>query len=68
MRLGRPRKIGVWTARLIRLYKHLGYDMETLTKRFKISQRTVYRYIAKGGYNVNDKKKLHKNSQSNSKP
>ena len=64
MKLGRPRKVGIWTAQLIRLYRHLGYDMETLTKRFKISKRTVYRYIAKGGYNVNDKKGLRKNCRN----
>ena len=63
MKLGRPRKIGILTASLMCLYRYLGYDMETLTKRFKISKRTVYRYTAKGGYNVNDKKRLHKNSQ-----
>ena len=63
MKSGRPRKVGMWTAKLMRLYRHLGYDMETLTKRFKVSKRTAYRYTAKGGYNVNDKKRLYKNSQ-----
>ena len=63
MKSGRPRKVGIWTAKLMRLYRHLGYDMETLTKRFKVSKRTAYRYTAKGGYNVNDKKRLRTNSQ-----
>ena len=64
MKSGRPRKVGIWTAKLMRLYRHLGYDMNTLAERFKLSKRTVYRYTAKGGYNVNDKKGLHKNSQN----
>ena len=63
MKSGRPRKVGIWTAKLMRLYRHLGYDMNILAERFKLSKRTVYRYTAKGGYNVNDKKRLHKNSQ-----
>ena len=62
MKSGRPRKVGIWTAKLMRLYRHLGYDMNTLAERFKLSKRTVYRYTAKGGYNVNDKR-LRKNSQ-----
>ena len=64
MKTGRPRKVGIWTAKLMRLYRHLGYDMDTLAERFKLSKRTVYRYTAKGGYNVNDKKRLRKNSQN----
>ena len=63
MKTGRPRKLGIWKARLMRLYRKIGYDMDIITERFKISKRTVYRYTAKGGYNVNDKKRLHKNSQ-----
>ena len=63
MKSGRPRKVGIWTAKLMRLYRHLGYDMNTLAERFKLSKRTVYRYTAKGGYSVNDKKRLRKNSQ-----
>ena len=58
MKSGRPRKVGVWTAKLMRLYRYLGYDINTLTERFNVSKRTAYRYIAKGGYNGNDKKKL----------
>ena len=56
MKTGRPRKLGIWKARLMRLYRKIGYDMDIITERFKISKRTVYRYTAKGGYNVNDKK------------
>ena len=63
MKTGRPRKIGIWTAKLMRLYRTFGYDMDTLTSRFKVSKRTVYRYIAKGGYNGNVKKTLRKNSR-----
>jgi transposase len=63
MKTGRPRKLGIWTAKLIRLYRYLGYDMQTLTERFGVSERTIYRYTTKGGYNVNDKKRLRKNSQ-----
>ena len=62
MKTGRPRKVGIWTAKLMRLYRYLGYDINTLTERFGISKRTIYRYTAKGGYNVNDKKRLHKDS------
>ena len=64
MKTGRPRKLGIWKARLMRLYRKIGYDMDIITERFKISKRTVYRYTAKGGYNVNDKKRLRKNSQN----
>ena len=53
MKTGRPKKIGIWTAKLMRLYRYLGYDMNTLTERFGVSKRTVYRYTAKGGYNRN---------------
>jgi len=63
MKTGRPKKIGIWTAKLMRLYRYLGYDMNTLTERFGVSKRTVYRYTAKGGYNGNVKKGLHKNSK-----
>jgi len=61
MKYGRPRKLGIWSTKLLRLYNYLGYDMKILTERFGISKRTVYRYITKGGYNV--KKTLRKNSQ-----
>ena len=64
MNTGRPRKLGIWTAKLMRLYRYLGYDINTLTERFGISKRTIYTYTAKGGYNVNDKKRLRKNSQN----
>ena len=64
MKSGRPRKVGVWTAKLMRLYRYLGYDINTLTERFNVSKRTAYRYTAKGGYNGNVKKRLHKNSKS----
>ena len=58
MKSGRPRKIGMWTAKLMRLYRHLGYNMDIITQRFKVSKRTAYRYTAKGGYNGHVKKKL----------
>ena len=60
---GRPRKLGIWSSKLLRLYHFLGYDMNVLAQLFGISKRTVYRYITKGGYNV--KKALRKNSQDN---
>jgi len=67
MKSGRPRKLGIWTAKLMRLYRYLGYDMKTLTERFGVSKRTVYRYTAKGGRNVNDKERLHTNSSGHQK-
>lgn len=66
MKTGRPRKVGIWTAKLMKMYRYLGYDIDTLKQKFKVSERTIYRYIAKGGYNGNDKKKLWKNSKNNS--
>ena len=66
MKSGRPRKLGIWSAKLLKLYRYLGYDMDTLTKRFNISKRTVYRYAGKGGRHVNDKNGLHQNSKDSS--
>ena len=67
MKSGRPRKLGIWSAKLLKLYRYLGYDMDTLTKRFNISKRTVYRYIGKGDYNVNVNNGLRKNSKGGKK-
>ena len=64
MKSGRPRKLGIWTAKLLKLYRYLGYDIYVLAKRFELSIRTIYRYTAKGGYNANDKKGLHKDSKN----
>ena len=66
MKSGRPRKLGIWSAKLLQLYRYLGYDMDTLTERFNISKRTVYRYADKGGRHVNDKNGLHQNSKDSS--
>ena len=66
MKSGRPRKLGIWSAKLLKLYHYLGYDINILAKRFGISKRTIYRYTAKGGRHVNDKKGLRKNSKDSS--
>ena len=62
MKTGRPRKVGIWTAKLMKLYRHLGYNMDTITKRFNISRSSAYQYTAKGGYNGNVKKRLRQDS------
>ena len=60
---GRPRKINSFAAALLRLYyKTRLWNVESLALRFGVSKRTIYRYIAKGGYNGNVKKRLHKGS------
>ncbi len=68
MKKGRPRKLGIWSAKLLKLYHYLGYDINVLAKRFGISKRTIYRYTTKGGRHANDKTRLYQNSKSSKKP
>ena len=65
MKTGRPRKLGIWKANLLKLYRALGSDVNALMQRFNISRRTVYRYTKPGGYDV--QKRLCKNSKSRSR-
>ena len=60
MKTGRPRKLGIWKAQLLKAYRVLGADMPYLMKQFNVSRRTIYRYIKSGGYDV--QKRLRKNS------
>ena len=62
MKTGRPRKLGIWKAGLLKIYRALGSDINSLMQRFEISRRTIYRYTKPGGYDV--QKRLRKNSKS----
>jgi len=64
LKTGRPRKLGIWKVRMIKMYRAMGSSVPKLMQRFKISRRTVYRYIKPGGYDV--QKTLRKNSKGSS--
>jgi len=63
VKTGRPRKLGIWKANLLKACRVLGADVPYLMNQFNVSRRTVYRYIKPGGYDV--QKRLHKNSKGN---
>jgi len=65
LKTGRPRKLGIWQANLLKLYRVLGSNVPHLMQHFEISRRTVYRYIKPGGYDV--QKRLHQNSKGSSR-
>ena len=62
MKTGRPRKLSIWKAKLLKIYRVLGANVPYLMKEFNVSRRTIYRYIKPGGYDVQNR--LRKNSKS----
>ena len=62
MKTGRPRKLSIWKANLLKIYRVLGANVPYLMNQFDVSRRTVYRYIKPGGYDVQSR--LRKNSKS----